>query len=348
MRARLLVAIVLAVAALALALWLSGFSASQPSAAQARSETSGAARLEEEAQSPGKLPYSELLEVECPPPDPSGVERLRLVYRIDEVVYDYGGAELWARPGEANISLIVDVARVERDFKVTFTLRIVGEALYFTNMSVGPVNVTRSVTLLYAPGEGYHLPGGGELGQVFPLFTGGDELVLDMLWARLGERFLNGVRRSVRLRGSLTSVWDLERGVAVGRMSSGSYLVCNLSDGRCVEYVNGTVRKRLTLRGLADNARLYRALRRLRGCGVLIVKWYVNWEVPGGAYVHMEVTRGVPLDLRLPAAPVILEETEVTWQGEKVEELAAWPLAELLGIRNEEVYMRLVDVYVKE
>ncbi|RLE99773.1 MAG: hypothetical protein DRJ57_01895 [Thermoprotei archaeon] len=81
--------------------------------------------------------------------------------------------------------------------------------------------------------------------------------------------------------------------------------------------MNGTVLKRLTLRGRADNTRLYRALRRLRGCGVLIVKWYVNWEVPGGAYVHMEVTRGVPLDLRLPAAPVILEETEVTWQSEK-------------------------------
>lgn len=348
MRAHLLVIIALAAAALALASWLSSFSAPQPSAAQAKSGAPSATRLEEEAQPPGKPPYSELLEVECPPPDPSGVERLRLIYRIDEVIYDYGGAELWAKPGKANVSLVVDVVRIEKGFKVTFTLKIAGEALYLTNMSVGPVNVTRSVTLLYAPGEGYHLPGGGELGQVFPLFTGGDELVLDMLWARPGERFSNSVRRPVRLRGSLTSVWDLERDVAVGRMPSGSYLVCNLSDERCVEYMNGTVLKRLTLRGLADNARLYRALRRLRGCGVLIVKWYVNWEVPGGAYVHMEVTRGVPLDLRLPAAPVILEETEVTWQGEKVEELAAWPLAELLGIRNEEVYMRLVDVYVKE
>jgi len=293
-----------------------------------------------------QLPHSELLEAECPPLDPHGIKKLRLVYQVDEAFYDYGSGELWARPGEAEISLVVDVVRVEGGFRVTFTLSIVGEVIYFVNMSRGLVNVTRSVTLLYTLEEGYCIPGGEKLGRVFPLFTGGEELVLEMLWAKVGERFSEGIVRPVRLRGGLTSVWDLEKGLAVSQLPSGSYLVCNLSEEGCIEYRDGAMFRRLKLRGLIENAKLLRTLKPLSECRVFVIRRYTSMEVPGGAYVYMEVSRGIPLDLRLPDAPITRRETKVTWQGREVKELAAWPLAELLGLRMGEVHMRLVEVRV--
>ena len=267
--------------------------------------------------------------------------KLLLKYRIhSRLIYDYGGGEFCtASPYEEPSNEAYLTTLVERvtssTFRVTFTLNVRGQVYFFVNGNSASVNLTRSVTVMYDPHKGYWIPGGSYLGYMFPLFTHGEELEVSLVWARIGEEFtLDKPLRRSGLRLVEVVVWNFSGGFVRARVGNRSV---QLSFS---EFPNKTY--------LEEVGRLLMKLGEMGGSGeVVVLKSYANSTV-FLTYIEVENSTGIPVFLELPGAMITSEESEIVWNGGRVYRVPASPLALLLGVRNDELLLDLVDVEVVE
>ena len=280
----------------------------------------------EQAGAPNRSEVEELLRRlrACKPVELGEGQALTLVYSVlgDTLVeYSDGSMDVLAMNGSA--SLIVHVTRVGGGYVVRFRLVVDGEALTPRNWSRVRVAFAREVELLYDPERGYSLPNGTELGQFFPLFARPERLVLRVMWARLGEPYrLAGMRAAVASLGGY-GVLDVRSGVGVSF------------------HPNGTLKEVVRLEGRALEVAAREAVRRL-GCGDLLGgARYSSDDFP--FMVVVDYVRGIPLLLHARGALRSLPTTVYVWQGQRLEEAPALPIAELLGVRDS-FTLRLVDV----
>ncbi|RLE88865.1 MAG: hypothetical protein DRJ67_00785 [Thermoprotei archaeon] len=235
-------------------------------------------------------------------------------------------------PGERAPLILVYNVRSYGTKNLTVMVEEVGESRYRVTFALTPLDPGERVVTLYDPLRGYWVENGSFLGYTFPLFRGD---VATVLRVKLGERpSLEDPMVNLTLELTAVQVWDFrERRMTL--VQGGNRTVVTFDE--LLERVRDE-------RYVEEWIRLYSKLASLGGVDRAILLIYAHHDYPP-IMVVIENSTGIPVRLALPGAPLIPKKLEMWWSGERLYEVAASPLAVVLGLWGEEfLEFTLVDV----
>ena len=239
---------------------------------------------------------------------------LVLYYGFSSNLWIFGGDRmLWVNGSDATLEVRVEPL-IKGVYNVTFTLRVLGLGRVAGGPSTESISLLRSFSALYSPRDGYRLPNGALLGELFPLSEACGHLELNFTWRGVGG-------------GSLVSVRALG-------LDPVYVIVANLTAGQLyrLSWPNLTLLETLSLTA-ETSARARELLRSQRPlcADILAVLSYKHMELPMFVLEYDRAV-GAPLCISLLGGVTYAPNATVVWNGRRVSEMPSSPLASLLGI----------------